>query len=725
MERQDDSDDSPPRTVIFPLLADSGNRRVLREWLDGHEEYRAADPDTSLEEAQFDLCVVDYRELKRNATELKRLKEAISPRLLPILLLLPERRMDVIDEDAGEIADNVFATTIDEIVSLPIRQAELGWRIKALLRLQEQSEALEAQASELRRFKEAVDASGHAVYIANLDGEIEYVNPAFEEITGYSSSEAVGSTPEIMDSGEMSDAYIQNLWETILSGEVWEEEIRNQRKDGTVYTAYQTIAPIVTDGETCAFVAVQADITEQKQLRRDVKQSAAIIERLDDPIMMQDTDGEFRLLNEAVTEYAGLSKADLREADEMPFMDEQSARTIAENKETVLETEEPLQYEISPTFQRTDREPTFSTKRYPYYDPNGELAGTMAICRDVTGLKQRQMELRQYERAITEANDLIAAVDIDEEFLFANPQYCEYHDISPDEISSLSLTDVIGEEAYTTVAESIERTLNGESVQYRTTRTHPIRGERTLDVRYHPLRDDEDGVIGIVGVLRDVTENEEKTKQLRVVDQILRHNLRNSLQLIRGHAEQMGAQGDKQMSTLADTIIERSDDLLTTSHKSRAITEVLSETVDVGRIDIGETVSVVAESVAGSYPGAEIDVDVQDPGDVFATQRIDLALEELLENAVVHCDCGSSSVELRVERDESGVRIHVADEGTGMPEMDRDVLVSGRATGDLYHGSGLGLWLVYWIVRRSGGSISVEDREPRGTVVTIELSGAN
>jgi PAS domain S-box-containing protein len=725
MERQDDSDDSSTGTVIYPLLADSGNRRVLREWLDGHEEYRAADPDAPLEEAQFDLCVVDYRELQRNATELKRLKEEISPRLLPILLLLPERRMDVIDEDAGEIADNVFATTVDEIVSLPIRQAELGWRIKALLRLREQSEALEAQASELRRFKEAVEASGHAVYIANVDGEIEYVNPAFEKVTGYSSSEAIGSTPEIMHSGEMSEAYIRSLWETILSGDVWEEEIRNQRKDGTVYTAYQTIAPIVSDGETCAFVAVQADVTEQKQLERDVKQSAAIIERLDDPIMMQDRDGEFRLLNEAVTEYAGLSKATLREADETPFMDEESARTIAMNKETVLETEEPLQYEISPTFQRTGKEPTFSTKRYPYYDPNGELTGTVAICRDITDLKQRQMELRQYERAITEANDLIAAIDVDGEFLFANPQYCEYHDISSDEITSLSLTDILGEETYATVTESIERTLNGESVQYRTTRVHPIRGERTLDVRYHPLRDDDDVVIGIVGVLRDVTENEEKTKQLRVVDQILRHNLRNSLQLIRGRAEQMSAQGDEQMSALANTIIERSDDLLTTSHKSRAITEVLSETVDVCRTDIAETVTVVAESVAASYPAAEIDVDVQDAGDVFATRRMDLALEELLENAVAHCDRESPSVELRVERDESEVRIHVVDEGIGMPEMDRDVLVSGRASEDLYHGSGLGLWLVYWIVRRSGGSINVEDRDPRGTVVTIELSAAN
>jgi len=72
MERQDDSDDSSTGTVIYPLLADSGNRRVLREWLDGHEEYRAADPDAPLEEAQFDLCVVDYLFSRRESRRLRR-----------------------------------------------------------------------------------------------------------------------------------------------------------------------------------------------------------------------------------------------------------------------------------------------------------------------------------------------------------------------------------------------------------------------------------------------------------------------------------------------------------------------------------------------------------------------------------------------------------------------------------------------------------------------------
>jgi len=71
------------------------------------------------------------------------------------------------------------------------------------------------------------------------------------------------------------------------------------------------------------------------------------------------------------------------------------------------------------------------------------------------------------------------------------------------------------------------------------------------------------------------------------------------------------------------------------------------------------------------------------------------------------------------------VAVTVADDGPGMPDLDREVLVSGRAIESLSHGSGLGLWLVYWIVHRSAGSITVLDRDPRGTRVTMSLPRAD
>lgn len=116
---------------------------------------------------------------------------------------------------------------------------------------------------ESTEYREAISHAGYAVYITDVDGTIRHVNPAFEEITGYSAEEAVGRTPEILNSGEMDEAYYDRLWGTILAGEVFEEEIVNKTRDGDRYLARQTVAPVTDEGEPVAFVAIQADITDR------------------------------------------------------------------------------------------------------------------------------------------------------------------------------------------------------------------------------------------------------------------------------------------------------------------------------------------------------------------------------------------------------------------------------------------------------------------------------
>ncbi|SDJ35139.1 PAS domain S-box-containing protein [Halovenus aranensis] len=118
---------------------------------------------------------------------------------------------------------------------------------------------------ELELFKEAALQTGHSVLITDRQGVIEFVNPAFEEDTGYSSEEAVGRTPAILKSDKQDDSFYSELWETILAGEVWEAELVNRRKSGELYYVEQTIAPITDEeGEITNFVGVQSDITERK-----------------------------------------------------------------------------------------------------------------------------------------------------------------------------------------------------------------------------------------------------------------------------------------------------------------------------------------------------------------------------------------------------------------------------------------------------------------------------
>lgn len=450
---------------------------------------------------------------------------------------------------------------------------------------------------ERRQFRRAVEAAGHAIYITDPDGTITYVNPAFEEITGHDREEVLGEKPSIFQSGEMSESYYDRLWETLEAGNVWREEICNRRKNGDLYYANQTIAPIRSwDGNVSNYVAIQTDVTEQKAI---------------------------------------------------------------------------------------------------------------------------EQELKQYERAITGATDLIAAVDSEGQFRFANPQYCAYHGIDRQTVTTRTVGDVLGEEAGSEVFDHIERALSGRTVRYRTTRQHPTMGERTLDVRYYPLRDGNE-ITGVVAVLRDVTDSTNRARQLRVVDRILRHNLRNALTAVRLRAEQL-IEGQGDPLEVGTEIVDKVDSLLTTSQKSRSITDILAEQPRQQQVDLVELLDRVMVSVSEQYPTATVELTAENSVIGTATPNLRDAVEELLTNAIVHHDREHPTIQLTASIEDNSAVIEVADDGPGIPEMDLAVLERGKATGDLYHGSGLGLWLVFWIVQRSGGSISVRDADPRGTVVRITL----
>ncbi|MDT3433987.1 PAS domain S-box protein [Haloarcula sp. 1CSR25-25] len=121
------------------------------------------------------------------------------------------------------------------------------------------------------KFREAVESAGHAVVFTDRDGVIEYVNPAFEELTGYAAAEVVGHTPRVLKSGEHDEAFYETLWDTIGAGDVWQGELVNERPDGERYVIEQTIAPLPRDDEPRGYVAINTDITEKRRREGKVK----------------------------------------------------------------------------------------------------------------------------------------------------------------------------------------------------------------------------------------------------------------------------------------------------------------------------------------------------------------------------------------------------------------------------------------------------------------------
>ncbi len=122
------------------------------------------------------------------------------------------------------------------------------------------------KAEELvRKLSQAVEQSPASVVITDLEGKIEYVNPKFTQVTGYSVEEAIGQNPRILKSGEWPSEAYRELWETITAGKEWRGEFHNKRKDSTLYWEYASISPIRNEkGEITHFLAVKEDITERK-----------------------------------------------------------------------------------------------------------------------------------------------------------------------------------------------------------------------------------------------------------------------------------------------------------------------------------------------------------------------------------------------------------------------------------------------------------------------------
>ena len=135
--------------------------------------------------------------------------------------------------------------------------------------LSKANEALRAEIIERGRAEEslrlqstALESAANAIVITNREGTILWVNPAFTSLTGYTAEEAIGQNPRVLKSGKHDASFYKNLWDTVLSGQVWRSEIINLRKDGRLYTEEMTITPVRDErGEISHFIAIKQNIT--------------------------------------------------------------------------------------------------------------------------------------------------------------------------------------------------------------------------------------------------------------------------------------------------------------------------------------------------------------------------------------------------------------------------------------------------------------------------------
>jgi PAS domain S-box-containing protein len=165
---------------------------------------------------------------------------------------------------------------------------ELEQLFHRLRLLEEENQQLKA---ENKKFFSAVENSPATIVITDKHGNIEYANPGFTQITGYSPQEAFGQNAKILKSGLHDNSFYKHLWQTINAGEVWQGEFHNRKKNGDFYWEQAHIAPIKnSEGTITHFVAIKFDITQKKENGQYLE---TIINAIPDLIFVVDQDGRF------------------------------------------------------------------------------------------------------------------------------------------------------------------------------------------------------------------------------------------------------------------------------------------------------------------------------------------------------------------------------------------------------------------------------------------------
>lgn len=266
------------------------------------------------------------------------------------------------------------------------------------------------QQRQLCRLQNAVKYTSSAIIITDKNGIIEYVNPAFEQLTGYSEKEAIGQKPNILKSGRHDKTFYENMWHTIMFGKIWRGIIINKKKDGTLYWEQSTISPVLDmSGNIRNFLAIKHDITEQRQLEQKyhglLNDFMALLETTPNFIYIKDIDHRYTACSQSFAQRAGYN--DWRELIGKTVWDifpNEYAERFYEQDKIVMETGREL-IDIESEYLKRDGEKGWvhSNKR-PIKDKDGNVTGMIGVSTDITKLKQTEFDLIKAKRLADEAS---------------------------------------------------------------------------------------------------------------------------------------------------------------------------------------------------------------------------------------------------------------------------------------------------------------------------------
>jgi PAS domain S-box-containing protein len=319
-------------------------------------------------------------------------------------------------------------------------------------------------------------------------------------------------------------------------------------------------------------------------------------------------------------------------------------------------------------------------------------------------------------RALQNMSDPVVTIDTEGRVIDANPAAQELAGVTS-QWEGMDLSTFFS--SYPTLATRLQSSHEPSGT---VTVTHQGK-QREFSLTISPVSREQGHELGHVVVFREVTRLKERELQLdllrRVQSRVLRHNIRNELDVITAQNEVLAAELDDEHAELAEKTLSSADRLLSVSSKARTAEELVEHDQTPTTVDIAETVRAVVDDCREAFPGVSFSVDAPSVCRVETLPALELALENLVENAAEHNTTHSPEVKVTVAATDEEVVVTVSDNGPGIPSQELAVRERNEET-PLEHGRGVGLWVVDWVVESSGATLTFDTGED-GTTATLTL----
>ncbi|MCO8268048.1 PAS domain S-box protein [Haloferax sp. AB510] len=469
-----------------------------------------------------------------------------------------------------------------------------------------------------------------------------------------------------------------------------------------------------------------------------------VFEQMLEGACLYDREGRFLLASDYLADFYGMTPAEL-EGERSLLVEKIREERPGDPYQRLLD-EDVDSLEGETQLVTPDGESRTLSYRFAPFQVAGEVVGVIAVSRDITDRQEREQKLKrareEFQELIDGMNDTVWVLGLDDQIHAVNETAVELLGYSRDELLSMTVHDIDAGLSDDEISALISQMPTDGTQVFET--VHRAKDGREIPVEISSSLVSYRGETVVLSVARDIRTRKRYEAELReqnrlletqrdelaVLNQVVRHDVRNDLQLVTAYAELLGEHiADEEAREYVDIVRKRANHAVELTETARDMAEMMrSRGVENEPVSLRPVLEAELASLREMTPNATVTVDTEVPAvAVLADDMLGSVFRNLLTNAVQHTDEDEPTIEVSVAETEAGDRVvvRVADDGRGIPDERKETVFAKDKKGLDSRGTGLGLYLVQSLVEKYGGHVWVEDNDPRGAVFAVELRVAD